>query len=70
MRIYTDREYGTGECFCAPGMTGTIRDLALLFLREDPRDVDRLWFKMRWAVSHTGSTGGVVRNAISGIEAA
>lgn len=70
VRVYTDHEYGTGECFFAPGLTATIRDMTPLLLGEDPRDVDRLWNKMRWAVSHAGATGGTVWHAISGIEAA
>ena len=70
VRVYTDHAYGTGECFCSPGLTAVVRDMAPLLLGEDARDVDRLWYKMRWAVSHAGSTGGTVWHAISGIEAA
>ncbi|MED3716324.1 mandelate racemase/muconate lactonizing enzyme family protein [Geobacillus thermodenitrificans] len=70
VRVYTDNEYGTGECFFSPGLTAVIRDLAPLLIGEDPRDVDRLWYKMRWAISPSGSTGGTAWHAISGIEAA
>lgn len=70
VRVYTNHEYGTGECFFAPGLTAIIRDLAPLVIGEDPRDIDRLWYKLRWAVSPAGSTGGGVWHAISGIEAA
>src|SRR3954454_10438960 len=42
---------GLGECFTAPGLTGIIRDLAPLLIGEDPRDVDRLWSKLRWGAS-------------------
>ena len=61
---------GIGECFCAPGLTGIIRDLAPLLIGEDARDVDRLWAKLRWGCSGAGSSAGIVYNAISGIEAA
>ena len=61
---------GLGECFCAPGLTAIIRDLAPLLIGEDARDVDRLWAKLRWGCSGAGSSAGIVYNAISGIEAA
>src|SRR3954453_18624106 len=60
---------GLGECFTAPGLTAIIRDLAPLLVGEDPRDVDRLWSKLRWGASGAGSAAGIVYNAISGIEA-
>jgi L-alanine-DL-glutamate epimerase-like enolase superfamily enzyme len=70
-RIYTDEDVtGLGESFLSPGLTGIIRDLKPLLVGEDPRNVDKLWSKMRWAASGAGSMGGVVYNAISGIEAA
>jgi L-alanine-DL-glutamate epimerase-like enolase superfamily enzyme len=66
-RIYTDDGLtGIGENLLAPGLTQIIRDLKPLLVVEDPRNVDKLWSKMRWA----GSMGGIVYNAISGIEAA
>ena len=61
---------GLGECFCAPGLTAIVRDLAPLLIGEDARDVDRLWAKLRWGCSGAGSSAGIVYNAISGIEAA
>ncbi|WP_026369334.1 mandelate racemase/muconate lactonizing enzyme family protein [Kallotenue papyrolyticum] len=71
VRIDTDRDiYGLGESFCAPGLTAIIRDLAPLLIGEDPRHVDRLWNKLRWAASGAGSQAGIVYNAISGIETA
>jgi L-alanine-DL-glutamate epimerase-like enolase superfamily enzyme len=70
-RIYTDDGLtGIGESFLAPGLTRIIRDLKPLLVGEDPRNVDKLWSKMRWAASGAGSMGGIVYNAISGIEAA
>jgi gluconate/galactonate dehydratase len=65
-----DGLYGLGECFTAPGLTAIIRDLAPLLVGEDPRDVDRLWSKLRWGSSGAGSSAGIVYNAISGMEAA
>ena len=47
-----------------------MRDLAPLLVGEDPRDVDRLWAKLRWGCSGAGSSAGIVYNAISGLEAA
>src|ERR671933_2634522 len=71
IRVYTDEDItGLGEGFLAPGLTGIIRDLEPLLVGEDPRNVDKLWSKMRWAASGAGSMGGIVYNAISGIEAA
>lgn len=71
IRVYTDEGiYGTGESFLAPGLTQVIADLTPLLIGEDPRNVDRLWSKMRWAASAAGSIGGIVYNAISGIETA
>src|SRR3954469_15873842 len=72
VRIDTDadRLSGLGECYTAPGLTAIIRDLAPLLVGEDPRDVDRLWAKLRWGSSGAGSAAGIVYNAISGIEAA
>jgi L-alanine-DL-glutamate epimerase-like enolase superfamily enzyme len=61
---------GLGECFTAPGLTAIVRDLAPLLVGEDPRDVDRLWSKLRWGASGAGSSAGIVYNAISGMEAA
>lgn len=71
IRVYTDDGIaGIGESFLAPGLTGIIRDLKPLLIGEDPRNVDKLWSKMRWAASGAGSMGGVVYNAISGVETA
>jgi L-alanine-DL-glutamate epimerase-like enolase superfamily enzyme len=71
VRVYTDKDItGLGECFLAPGLTGIIRDLTVLLIGEDPRNVEKLWAKMRWAASGAGSMGGIIYNAISGIEAA
>jgi L-alanine-DL-glutamate epimerase-like enolase superfamily enzyme len=71
IRVYTDEDIvGIGESFLAPGLVGIIEELKPLLIGEDPRNVDKLWSKMRWAASGAGSMGGIVYNAISGIEAA
>ena len=71
VRIYTDEGItGLGESFTAPGLTAIIRELAPLLVGEDPRNVDKLWSKMRWAASGAGSMGGIIYNAISGMETA
>ncbi|GAC1446034.1 MAG: mandelate racemase/muconate lactonizing enzyme family protein [Chloroflexota bacterium] len=71
VRVYTDTGItGLGESFLAPGLCRIVDDLKVLLVGEDPRNVDRLWSKMRWAASGAGSMGGIIYNAISGIEAA
>src|SRR3954469_2495465 len=72
IRVDTDEDglSGLGESFTAPGLTAIIRDLAPLLVGEDPRDVDRLWSKLRCGASGAASPAGIVYNAISGIEAA
>jgi L-alanine-DL-glutamate epimerase-like enolase superfamily enzyme len=73
VRVYADVQgglFGTGECFFAPGLTQIISEFAALLVGEDFTAVERLVEKMRWAASGAGSSGGIIWNAISGIEAA
>lgn len=73
IRIYTDAPgglYGTGECFFAPGLVHIIEELGSILVGEDPRNVERLVEKLRWASSGAGSLGGIIWNGITGIEAA
>jgi gluconate/galactonate dehydratase len=71
VRIETDETItGLGECFFAPGLTSILRSLEPLLLGEDPRETHRLFRKLRLATSGAGSTGGIIYNAISGVEAA
>jgi gluconate/galactonate dehydratase len=71
VRIETDEGIrGLGECFFAPGLTAMLRVLEPLLVREDPRDIHRLFRKLRLATSGAGSSAGIIYNAISGIEAA
>jgi len=73
VRIYTDADgglYGTGECFFAPGLINIIEEFSDILVGEECTNIERLVEKMRWAASGAGSTGGIVWNAITGIEAA
>jgi gluconate/galactonate dehydratase len=71
VRIYSDSgEFGTGESFFAPGLTGIIRDLAPVILGKDPRHIDQLTRELRRAASGAGAVAGYAHNAISGMEAA
>jgi gluconate/galactonate dehydratase len=73
VRIYGDVDgglYGTGECFFAPGLQHIIHEFAHILVGEEATNIERLVEKMRWAASGAGSTGGIIWNAISGIEAA
>ena len=72
-RVYTDAAgggHGTGECFFAPGLPQIIEEFEAILIGEDPRNIEKLVEKMRWAASGSGSLGGIIWNAISGIEAA
>jgi gluconate/galactonate dehydratase len=70
VRVETDEGVsGLGECFFAPGLSAMIREFESILVGEDPRDIDRLYQKMRWA-SSAGSIAGFTYHAISGIEAA
>lgn len=73
VRVYSDLDgglYGTGECFFAPGLPEMVQEFTSILVGEDFTAIERLVEKMRWAASGTGSTGGVIWNAITGIEAA
>jgi len=73
VRVYADGDggfYGTGECFFAPGLTRIIEQFAPVLVGEDFCNIEKLVEKMRWAASGAGSTGGIIWNAITGIEAA
>ena len=64
VRVYTDEGLtGLGESFLAPGLTAIILDLKPLLVGEDPRNIDKLWTKMRWAASGECLMGGIVFNA-------
>ncbi|MDP8926143.1 MAG: hypothetical protein M3M97_04355 [Actinomycetota bacterium] len=63
IRVYTDKGItGLGERFLTPGLTAITQDLKPLLVREDPRNVDKLWPKMRWATSDAG--GGLPEDGL------
>jgi gluconate/galactonate dehydratase len=69
VRVYTDEAvYGTGECFFAPGLTASIKDIAEVIIGQEPRNIDYLTKLMRRATSGCGAAGGAVFHAITGIE--
>jgi L-alanine-DL-glutamate epimerase-like enolase superfamily enzyme len=73
VRVYSVADggaHGTGECFFAPGLTRIIAEFSELLAGENALDIERLVERMRWAASGAGSIGGIVWNAITGIEAA
>jgi L-alanine-DL-glutamate epimerase-like enolase superfamily enzyme len=61
---------GWGECFFAPGLTAIVAELAGLVVGRDARQVQPTVDRLRTAASGAGSAGGVVCNALSGIDAA
>lgn len=74
VRIYSNCNgglYGTGECFFAPGLEKIVLELSRILVGEDFSNTEKLVQKMKWASSGAGSFGGgIIWNAISGIEAA
>lgn len=73
VRLYAERPadlYGTGECFFAPGLEGILQEFEEILRGEDFTATEYLVERMRWAATGAGSLGGLVWNAITGIEAA
>lgn len=73
VRVYSNIDgglYGTGECFFAPGLEKIVIEFEKILIGEDFSNIEKLVEKMRWASSGTGSLGGIIWNAITGIEAA
>ncbi|HET7580266.1 MAG TPA: mandelate racemase/muconate lactonizing enzyme family protein [Bacillales bacterium] len=70
VKVITDEKIvGYGEAFFAPGLTALIQELKTVLIGEDPRNVDRLFRRMRTATIPGGMTG-MVLHAITGIETA
>jgi L-alanine-DL-glutamate epimerase-like enolase superfamily enzyme len=61
---------GWGESFFAPGLTSIIRAMGALMVGTDARDIQAQVARLTAAASGAGSVGGIVHNAISGIDAA
>jgi L-alanine-DL-glutamate epimerase-like enolase superfamily enzyme len=65
-----DGRVGWGESFFAPGLTGIVQKLSELVVGEDVGSVVPLMRRLVTATSGAGSVGGIVHNALSGIDAA
>ena len=70
VRVWAGDEYGLGECYPsapAAGIHQIVVNLEEQLLGEDPRDVEKLYEKMRRWNLFTGGQAGAVLTAISGI---
>jgi L-alanine-DL-glutamate epimerase-like enolase superfamily enzyme len=72
VKIDTDEGItGIGECSGWPRVVETaVKDLAVLLIGEDPRDIERLWQKLYVGQMGHGMTGTVGTGAIAGLEMA
>lgn len=70
VRIETDDAVGWGESFFAPGLSTIIREMGQLMIGADARNISQIVARLRAAASGAGSIGGIIHNAISGIDAA
>ena len=73
VRVWAGDEYGLGECYPsapAAGIHQIVINLEEQLIGEDPRDVEKLYEKMRRWNIFTGGQAGAVITAISGIEIA
>jgi L-alanine-DL-glutamate epimerase-like enolase superfamily enzyme len=70
VRVYSDVDgglYGTGECFCAPGLHHIIEEFSEVLVGQDFNNIELLVERMRWAGLAAGALGGILWNAITGI---
>jgi galactonate dehydratase len=73
VKVWAGDEYGIGECYPsapASGIHQIVLNLEDQLIGEDPRDVEKLYEKMRRWNIFTGGQAGAVLTAISGIEMA
>lgn len=73
VRLWAGEEYGLGECYPsapAAGIHHIVTNLEDQLLGEDPRDVEKLYEKLRRWNIFTGGQAGAVITALSGIEIA
>ncbi|MEQ3552727.1 mandelate racemase/muconate lactonizing enzyme family protein [Pseudonocardia nematodicida] len=71
VRIETeDGHVGWGECFFAPGLTRIVEQMADLVVGDDARQIGAVVARLRAAASGAGSVGGIIHNALSGIDGA
>lgn len=65
-----DGTVGWGESFFAPGLPDIIARMGRLVGGDDARNIDSVISRLRLAASGAGSVGGIIHNALSGIDAA
>jgi L-alanine-DL-glutamate epimerase-like enolase superfamily enzyme len=71
VRIWADNgQYGTGECFFAPGLSAALHEMFPLLIGRDASEVDRIARFLWRKGSGAGAVAGYLYNAISGIETA
>lgn len=73
VKVRAGEEYGLGECYPsapASGLDRIVRNLEDQLLGEDPRDVEKLYEKLRRWNIFTGGQAGAVLTAVSGVEMA
>jgi len=61
---------GWGESFFAPGLPEIIGEMGQLLSGDDAADIEVIGARLRAATSGAGSVGGIVHNALSGIDGA
>lgn len=61
---------GYGESCFAPGLTALIREMKPILLGQDTRDIEPIGRMIRTAGVGAGLLGGIVTNALAGIESA
>jgi len=71
VRIETeDGVVGWGECFFAPGLPQILRAMGDLIVGDDAENIAAIGARLVAAASGAGSVGGIIFNALSGIDAA
>lgn len=65
-----DGVVGWGEAFFAPGLSTIIEEMGALIVGDDSRNVEVIGARLRAAASGAGSVGGIIYNALSGIDGA
>lgn len=71
VRIESDSgAVGWGESFFAPGLPEIIRKMGALIVGDDAAGIEVIGARLRAAASGAGSVGGIIHNALSGIDAA
>lgn len=61
---------GWGESFFAPGLPQIVDAMGQLIVGDDAADIEVVGARLRAATSGAGSVGGIIHNALSGIDGA